>query len=617
MAKRRILRNLVRVLIIGIALVGASIALSLFVMARKDKEHERFFNTGKSVNVFLANYKHGLEESFMKKDVTEIMQFYSERYGSPGRGRWIFKPDPGASDVACFVLRADGRKDYAKHDLKDETEDYLNGLTAVDDAKFKIDLIEKIELEQTVQLTVKFILDGKDRQGQIFQDRNFYRWNLVNEGTSDTYDWKIVKDELVEGVRVGGEGRDFQAFETKEELATIGIDYKHERDPKLNIKEHGAELKFGVIEHGGGGVSVVDFNNDDKPDIFFADGKRSRLYRNDGVDGSGHIHFTDVTRESGLEGLDQTAAGIFADVDNDGYQDLFVSRYLAPLKFYHNNGSNADGNFTFSDWSERMGFDPNDPKSTAPAVSACFLDYDRDGYVDLYVGLYGDAFKDVPRLPFYAQNGGANRLYHNDGGKRLTDVTEKSGTGDTGWTLAVAAADYDNDGYPDLADANDFGRKNLYHNNHDGTFTEVAKQAAVLDFSGGMGLAWGDFDDDGQLDLYTSNINSNQRWFGEDMTVTQYARNVIRTKYAITDLSEYYKVYKLLGPRWSELGQMIGEGNRLFHNNGDGTFRQLKQSHTNRAGWSWSVAFFDYDNDSKLDLYAANGWISNAPNTDL
>jgi len=62
---------------------------------------------------------------------------------------------------------------------------------------------------------------------------------------------------------------------------------------------------------------------------------------------------------------------------------------------------------------------------------------------------------------------------------------------------------------------------------------------------------------------------------------------------------------------------MIGEGNRLFHNNGDGTFRQLKQSHTNRAGWSWSVAFFDYDNDSKLDLYAANGWISNAPNTDL
>ena len=196
-------------------------------------------------------------------------------------------------------------------------------------------------------------------------------------------------------------------------------------------------------------------------------------------------------------------------------------------------------------------------------------------------------------------------------------MTEKSGTGDTGWTLAVAAADYDNDGYPDIATANDFGRKNLYHNNHDGTFTEVAKQAGVLDFSGGMGLTWGDFDDDGYLDLYTSNINSNQRWFGEDMTVSQYMRNVIRTKYAITDLGEYWKVYQLLGPRWTELGKMIGEGNRLFHNNGDGTFRQVKDSHTNRAGWGWSVAFFDYDNDTKLDIYAANGWISNAPNTDL
>jgi len=617
MAKRRILKKLLRVLIVVAVLAIAIFAFSLFVMARKDKEHERFFNTGKSVNQFLATYKHGLEEAFKKKDASEITQFYSDHYASPGRGHWVLKPDQDAGDVACFTLKSDGRKDYAKADLKDEFSSYLNSLASVQDIKFKIDMIEKVELEQTVQLTVKFILDGKDQRDIVFQDRNFYRWHLVNEGGSGAYDWKIVKDELVEGVRVGGDGRDFRAFETKEDLAAIGIDYKHERDPKLNVKEHGSELKFGVIEHGGGGVSAVDYNNDGKPDIFFADGKRSRLYRNDGADAEGRVHFTDVTTESGLDGIDQAAAGIFADVDNDGYQDLFVSRYLAPLKFYHNNGPDATGKFTFSDWSAKMGFDPRDSKSTAPAVSACFLDYDRDGYVDLYVGLYGDAFHDVPRLPFYAQNGGANRLYHNDGGKGFTDVTETSGTGDTGWTLAVAAADYDNDGYPDIATANDFGRKNLYHNNHNKTFTEVAKQAGVLDFSGGMGLTWGDFDDDGYLDLYTSNINSNQRWFGEDMTVSQYMRNVIRTKYAMTDLAEYWKVYQLLGPRWTELGKMIGEGNRLFHNNGDGTFRQVKDSHTNRAGWGWSVAFFDYDNDTKLDIYAANGWISNAPNTDL
>src|SRR5207244_6561252 len=107
----------------------------------------------------------------------------------------------------------------------------------------------------------------------------------------------------------------------------------------------------------------------------------------------------------------------------------------------------------------------------------------------------------ISRVAFSAQTGGQNRLYHNNAGSGFTDVTEASGTGDTGWSLAVASADYDNDGYPDLMVANDFGRKNLYHNNGDGTFSEVAKEAGVLDFSGGMGVTFGDFDDDGYLDI--------------------------------------------------------------------------------------------------------------------
>ena len=101
------------------------------------------------------------------------------------------------------------------------------------------------------------------------------------------------------------------------------------------------------------------------------------------------------------------------------------------------------------------------------------------------------------------------------------------------------------------------------------------------------------------------------------MTVGQYTRNVLRTRWSLLDAGEYWKVYKLLGPKWMEVGTMIGEGNSLFHNNGDGTFTELKDSHTNRAGWGWSVAFFDMDNDTKLDIYAANGWISNTPDTDL
>jgi len=602
----RMIRRLARILIVACVLAVAAVAILLLITARQDKVHAAFLSTGRSVNSFLGDYKHALEDSFKSKDVSEVLGFYSERYASPKRGHWRLTPDQSQADISSLKLVSDGHQDYAKTDVRDEIADYLRHLTALDAVTVKINLIEQADPEQGVVLTVKSIIDGKDEQGVAFQDRNFCRWYLVNEGTNPA-DWKIVRDELVEGVRVAGDRSSFIGFDTAEQLAAIGIDYRHERDPKLNMKSPAAPLKFAVMEHGFGGVSAVDYDDDGNPDIFFADGKRSRLYHNDGPDAAGKPHFTDVTIKAALDGIDQANAGIFADVDNDGFKDLFVVRYLAPCKFFHNNG-----NGTFTDRTREMGLD-----LLAPAMTACFLDYDRDGFVDLYIGVDGNAFTDIPRLPFFAQNGGANHLFHNNGGHGFTDVTQLSGTGDTGWTLAVGVADYNNDGYPDIFVANDAGRKSLYRNNHDGTFTDVAKEAGVLDFGFGMGVAWGDFDDDGYFDLYTSNLNTNQRWYGEDLTIAQYIRNVVRTKWAIEDASEYLKVYNLVGSRWHELGKMTGRGNGLFRNNHDGTFADLPDSRTNRAGWSWGVAFFDYDNDTNLDIYAANGWISNAPNTDL
>jgi hypothetical protein len=590
-----------RVLLIVAVVIGAGAAISSYVMARKGAEHAKFYNTGKSVNKFLGDYSHALKEAFEKKDVSPVARFYSDSYSSPGRGRWTLRPDGAESDVAIARLRAEGAQDFRKADAQSEVAEYVNGLTAIDDVKFKIDMIQRVELERSVELTIKFILDGADRQGALFQDRHFYRWHLANEGR-EGYDWKIVRDELVEGIRVAGDARGFAELKP----ADIGIDYAHRRDPKLNAKQ--VKLKFGVMEHGLGGVSAADFDNDHRPDLFFADGERSRLYRNETEPGSSELRFADVTNKAGLDGIGHATAGIFADVDNDGAVDLVVARYLEPIKFFRNN---CDG--TFTDESAQSGLD----KVIVPGVSACFLDYNRDGFVDLYLGVYGDAFRDVPRLPFFAQNGGKNRLFRNDRGRGFTDVTDASGVGDTGWSLAVAAADYNNDGWPDLVVANDFGRKNLYRNNGDGTFTEEAKRAGVLDFSGGMGVAWGDFDDDGYFDLYTSNINSNQRWFGEDHTISQYMRNVFRTRWILKDAGEYWDFYQLVGSNWPRIGTQIGEGNSLFANNRDGAFRELKDSHTSRAGWGWSVSFFDMDNDTKLDIYAANGWITNKLTTDL
>jgi hypothetical protein len=607
MSKRRFLKTLAAIFIAVFAITGIAVGVALYVMARRDKEHAKFFNTGKAVNVFLGNYSRAIRESFEKKDPSSVMTLYSDRFRSPGRGRWEMTPAGEESDVSISRVVIRGREDFDKERMRAEVAKYLASIGSIKTIWTKIDMIEDVDLERRVVLRVKFILDGTDPHGAVFQDRYFYRWYLVNEGTPKAFDWKIVKDELVEkdslveGLRVSGDGASFKEMD----LAAAGIDFKHARDPKLNAEKYSAKMKFDIIEHGSGGASAIDYDGDDRQDIFFPDGVRSRLYRNVSDD-SGAVKFADVTTEAGLDGVDQANAGLFADVDNDGDADLFVARYLAPNKFFRNQGGR------FTDQSKAMGLDLD-----STSVTACFLDYDRDGFVDLYVGLYGNAFEDIPRLPFFAQNAQPNRLYHNERGLGFRDVTESSRTGDTGWALAVAAADYDHDGDPDLAVANDFGRKCLFRNNGDGTFTDVAREAGVLDFSGGMGLAFGDFNDDGLIDLYTSNINSNQRWFGEDMTVSQYVRNVARTRWLILDMPEYKKFYELVGSDWTKIGTTIGEGNSLFENNGDGTFRELKESHTARAGWGWSVSFFDADNDMDLDIYAANGWITNKNKDDL
>jgi hypothetical protein len=606
-SKKRLLKKLAMLTVVLLVIVGSVIAVALYLMARSDKEHAKFFNTGKSVNAFLGNYTRALRESFDKKDPALVMSVYSDRFWSPGRGRWQMAPASEESDVSISRVVINGRDNFDKQQLRGEIENYLDSIKSISNIWTKIDMIESIDLEKSVVLRVKFILDGTDPHGVVFQDRYFYRWSLVNEGTPNAFDWKIVKDELVEnagmleGLRVAGDGAGFREVDLK----SAGIDFKHSRDPKLDAEKYSAKMRFDIIEHGSGGVSVTDYDNDGRQDIFFPDGVRSHLYRNVS-DGSGPVKFVDVTTEVGLDGTDQANAGLFADVDNDGDDDLFVARYLAPNKFFRNAGGK------FVDQSKESGLDFN-----STSVSACFFDYDRDGYVDLYIGLYGHAFNDVPRLPFFAQNAQPNRLYHNEHGQGFRDVTVSSGTGDTGWALAVASADYDGDGYPDIAVANDFGRKCLFHNNGNGTFTDVAKQAGVLDFSGGMGLTFGDFDGDGLIDLYTSNINSNQRWFGEDMTISQYMRNVARTRWMLLDLFQYKKFYDLVGSNWSSIGTAIGKGNSLFKNNGNGTFTELKDSHTARAGWGWSVAFFDADNDTDLDIYAANGWITNKSKDDL
>jgi tetratricopeptide (TPR) repeat protein len=209
--------------------------------------------------------------------------------------------------------------------------------------------------------------------------------------------------------------------------------------------------------------------------------------------------------------------------------------------------------------------------------AAIWLDYNDDAYLDLYIGNY---FRNVHLWSLQdsrqmhedfetARDAGANVLYRNNGNGTFTDVSKELGVDDTGWTLDCGAADYDNDGDQDLANANDFGQDRVYRLNADATFTNVTDAAIGWDTHKGMNIEFGDYNNDGNLDLYVTNI-------------------------------------------WTK--EYVKEGNQLYRNMGDGTFSDISfEANVYDGGWCWAGRFWDFDNDGDLDIMVANGYISGNP----
>jgi hypothetical protein len=358
----------------------------------------------------------------------------------------------------------------------------------------------------------------------------------------------------------------------------IGIDFTHENSATSN--------KY-LVETMGGGVALLDYDNDGRLDMFFTNGAKiddpqpsgtppdkserrfwNRLYRQN-ENGT----FSDVTEKAGLTGAAQNYYGMgvaVGDYDNDGFADLYVTNFGGNT-LYQNK---RDG--TFTDVTKTAGV-----SGGGWSASAGFVDVDNDGKLDLFVTRYLNwsfqanrhCGEKKPGYRAYCHpdnyDGATNILYRNNGNGTFTDTSAKAGIADpNGKGLGVAFADYDHDGFADVYVANDSVQSFLYHNAGDGTFAEVGLLTGVgftedgKTFAG-MGVDFADYDNDGHPDV------------------------------VVTDLSN--------------------ERYRLFRHNGDGTFRD--QTNMSGVGGAtlpfsgWGTRFFDYDNDGWKDIFVAQGHV--------
>lgn len=343
----------------------------------------------------------------------------------------------------------------------------------------------------------------------------------------------------------------------------------------------------GIDIYGHNGVAVGDIDGDGFDDLYVCQpaGLPNRLYRNHG-DGT----FDDITEGSGLGILENTACALFADVDNDGRQDLIVIRTDGPVLFLN------EGNGKFRKRPEAFRF-AKPPQGTF--TGAAIADYDRDGWLDIYFCLYlyyqgTDQYK-YPLPYFDANNGPPNFLMRNQRDGTFRDVTEESGLNrnNTRYSFCCAWNDYDRDGWPDLYVVNDFGRKNLYHNNGNGTFTDVADRTGVEDVGAGMSVCWLDYDDDGAEDLYVANM-----WTAAGQRI---AMQESFQQGAPENVRALYRKHSM--------------GNSLFR--GVGNTFQPANAGVEMGRWSWSSDAWDFDHDGYPDLYVTNGMVSGPARVDL
>jgi hypothetical protein len=572
-----------------IAVLVVVVALGFAVMNWIDSIGWKFFHTGEGLTLTLNEFAGRLAA----RDIPALGKFYASDFKGAPLGLTGLKMSEQKDGVRTYPFHSTGAGADRAAALS-EWQEYLAGFDSIEEAHLYVHRLEGWNNAADLVATVRFELIGTPKgEARSGIDRGFFHLRLraTPEGT------QITSSQLVEGNRIVSTEPQFVDVAAK-----AGVDFKNRYYPAYLPENRDSPLAFGMLKYGPGGITAVDYDNDGYYDLFVPDGVEARLFRNS-HDGT----FEDVTAKAGLAGLDGVGVGVFADYDNDGFKDAFISRTFKPNQIWHNNG---DG--TFTDVTKKAGIGED-----CCTTVASWGDIDNDGLLDLYVGRYLEPRKNIPTT-FYARNGEPNQLYHNNGDGTFTNITEKAGVGEIGLCLGTVFGDYNEDGYADLYVVNDFGRKTLYRNNRNGTFTDVTVETGTLAYGAGMNASFGDYDNDGHLDLYATQIRSEEAWYAEWPTVFRYMVNSWRQGVWVSDMPLYMQIFRQSGFQFVKVFQDMASGNTLLHNKGDGTFEDTTwDAGANPPGWFWGAGFADLDNDGWQDIYAADGWVYNDKGTEI
>ena len=385
----------------------------------------------------------------------------------------------------------------------------------------------------------------------------------------------------------------------QESALQSGIDFQMNFLPE----EQGAKFKINLYDHGCG-VAIDDYDGDGLEDVYFVNqlGKNA-LYKNKG-DGT----FQNMAAEAGVEMGDRICvSAVFADYDNDGRRDLFVTSVRGGNVLFKNEGKGK-----FRDITKEAGLN-----HVGHCQSGHFFDYDNDGKLDLLVTCSAkwtladldQKQKYYPGRTTYFELIGCeiehNLLYHNNGNGTFSNVTEKSGLKGLGWASDSAIIDFDGDGHLDILITNMFGRSQLMRNQGNGSFVDSTREALGKISWGAMGAHPLDFNNDGKLDIFIVDMHSDMwlTWDKDLSTVKEKSKNRFVTG-PLTKSNNREEIFaSVVKLRYDE----VVFGNTFFKNLGGGKFREMSDSANLESWWPWGIAVADFNCDGYEDLFVPAG----------